>query len=50
MAVMEVPCLNSDRDFKVAAADSGLALTRVYKNRRFSQLGHEFEFFTYLPR
>ena len=29
MAVREVPCLNSDRDFKVA--DSGFALTQVYK-------------------
>ena len=29
MAVTEVPCLNSDRDFKVA--ESGFALTHVYK-------------------
>jgi len=29
MAVTELPCLNSDKDFKVA--DSGFALTQVYK-------------------
>ena len=30
MTVTEVPCINSDKDFKVA--DSGFALTQVYKN------------------
>ena len=29
MAVMEVDCLNSDKDFKVA--ESGFVLTQVYK-------------------
>ena len=46
MAITEVLCINSDKDFKVT--DSGFALTQVYKYTT-GKIRPELEFLTYLP-